>query len=93
MTTLREAFDELVEDFTRLGGAQTDQLRSELAGCDLQLYAVKDGNTGSMGYNALVLLNGSDLNGDLLIEMEDVLNGQLLIIVPLQCLLRLTSTC
>jgi hypothetical protein len=93
MTALREAFDELVEDFTRLRGAQTDQLRSELAGCDLQLYAVKDGNTGRMRNGTLILLNCSDLNGNLLIEMEDVLNGQLLIIVPLQCLLRLTSTC
>ena len=81
MAALSKSIDELVKDFARLGSAQTNQLRNEFTCRDLELHTIEDSDTGSMGYNALVLLSGSDLNGDLLVQMEDILNSELLVIL------------
>ena len=83
VTTIGKGFNELVEDFTRLGGAHTHQLRNELTGLDHEMNTVKGGDTGRMGDHALVLLNGANLNGDLLVQVKHILNRELLVSVPL----------
>ena len=69
VATLGKGFDELVQDFTRLGGAHTHQIRNELTGLDLKIGTVEGGDAGGVRHDALVLLNGANLNGDLLVQV------------------------